>query len=458
MFLEGFVKKILNIWISYSTRSKRNCFSSRVEKELGSLHPGKDAKKLVYDFYLKKISFCCLIIIVGMGFLFLYVCSSLTDTVIRDEHYLKKEDPMGAEKTIMLDAEIGEMKLQSLSIPIDKKELSDKEIQLLFEELSTELSSVILGENTSLSHVDKPLCLLDFWDKAPIQIYWESSDRDILAEDGSLNMNGALKEGKSVILTATMIYGDLVKEKEMEVMVYSPVLSKEEEMKQKVLGLLDKKREDSKTEEYLELPNTIDGNAIVWKEPVAEFLPVLALLLIVGVAAVFAGKDSELHKEYEKRNNRLLLEYPEFVGKLQLMLCSGMSVRSAFSQIGKEYQKRKKKGGKVQYVCEELLLALRKMENGMPETEALKFFGERCNLFCYKKLVSLVLQNLKRGTEGLRESMMNESRNAFEERKQTARKLGEEAGTKLLLPMMMMMGIVLVMIVIPAYFSFGGMN
>jgi hypothetical protein len=54
--------------------------------------------------------------------------------------------------------------------------------------------------------------------------------------------------------------------------------------------------------------------------------------------------------------------------------------------------------------------------------------------------------------------MMSESRNAFEERKQTARKQGEEAGTKLLLPMMLMMGIVLVIIILPAYFSFGGIN
>ena len=82
----------------------------------------------------------------------------------------------------------------------------------------------------------------------------------------------------------------------------------------------------------------------------------------------------------------------------------------------------------------------------------------KCNLFYYKKLVSLILQNLKKGSDGLREAMMNESRSAFEERKQTARRLGEEAGTKLLLPMMLMMGIVLVIIVIPAYFSFGGIN
>ena len=94
----------------------------------------------------------------------------------------------------------------------------------------------------------------------------------------------------------------------------------------------------------------------------------------------------------------------------------------------------------------------------MGEADALKFFAKRCNIFCYKKLVSLILQNLNRGADGLRDALMNETKMAFEERKQTARKLGEEAGTKLLLPMMLMMGVVLLIIMLPAYFSFGNIG
>ena len=186
--------------------------------------------------------------------------------------------------------------------------------------------------------------------------------------------------------------------------------------------------------------------------------PMMILLVLGSVLAVFIGQDMELHKQYELRNQQLLLEYPEFVSRLQLLLCSGMSIRSAFFKIGKEYQKNLQKGGKKRYVDEELLLALRKMENGMSEAEALEFFGRRCHLFCYKKMVSLIQQNLRRGTDGLRETLMNETKAAFEERKQAARRLGEEAGTKLLFPMMLMMGVVMVIIMIPAFISFGGLG
>ena len=45
--------------------------------------------------------------------------------------------------------------------------------------------------------------------------------------------------------------------------------------------------------------------------------------------------------------------------------------------------------------------------------------------------------------------------NAFEERKAAARKIGEETGTKLLIPLFMMLLIVMVMVSVPAFLAFG---
>lgn len=43
---------------------------------------------------------------------------------------------------------------------------------------------------------------------------------------------------------------------------------------------------------------------------------------------------------------------------------------------------------------------------------------------------------------------------ALEERKNMALRLGEEAGTKLLIPMFLMLGIVIVVLIVPAFMSF----
>lgn len=41
----------------------------------------------------------------------------------------------------------------------------------------------------------------------------------------------------------------------------------------------------------------------------------------------------------------------------------------------------------------------------------------------------------------------------FEERKKQARKLGEEAGTKLMIPLFMMLAVVFIIVIVPAFFT-----
>ena len=90
--------------------------------------------------------------------------------------------------------------------------------------------------------------------------------------------------------------------------------------------------------------------------------------------------------------------------------------------------------------------------DGESERLAYQKFGERVDLGEYQRLIRILLQNLQTGSRGLCKLLEQES--ALEERKALACKLGEEAGTKMLLPLMMMLGIVIAIIMIPAMLSF----
>ena len=61
---------------------------------------------------------------------------------------------------------------------------------------------------------------------------------------------------------------------------------------------------------------------------------------------------------------------------------------------------------------------------------------------------------MRTGTRGMRQLLEEEMALALEQRKDLAKRQGEEAGTKLLLPLFIMLGIVMVMIVVPAWMSF----
>ena len=71
------------------------------------------------------------------------------------------------------------------------------------------------------------------------------------------------------------------------------------------------------------------------------------------------------------------------------------------------------------------------------------------------RLYAALLQtNIRKGTKELRRLLEEETADAFEKRKNMAKIKGEEATTKLLMPMMMMLMIVMAIIMIPAVWSF----
>jgi len=70
------------------------------------------------------------------------------------------------------------------------------------------------------------------------------------------------------------------------------------------------------------------------------------------------------------------------------------------------------------------------------------------------RLGGLLAQNSRKGNHKLLESLGQESREAFEEQKRRARKTGEEAGTRMLLPMVLMLVVTIVIILYPAFAAF----
>ena len=65
----------------------------------------------------------------------------------------------------------------------------------------------------------------------------------------------------------------------------------------------------------------------------------------------------------------------------------------------------------------------------------------------------MLSQNLRKGSRGITELLSREAEEAFEDRKNLAKKLGEEAGTKMMIPMFIMLAVVFIIVIVPAFFS-----
>ena len=233
-------------------------------------------------------------------------------------------------------------------------------------------------------------------------------------------------------------------------------LSPDEQLLAGLQQEIEKRNEEQKTDEYLVLPERVDGRTISYRREKKEnyfALPFLGIFL----AFLLVIREREAEKVREKRREKeLLLDYAELVSKLMILVGAGMTIRSAWERMVKDYEHAREMGKQKQQAAgEEMCRTYYQLVNGMPEGTAYREFGRRCKLQPYLKLSSVLEQNRKAGTKNLRAILRTEMEDAFEMRKNLARRMGEEAGTKLLAPLFLMLGIVMVMIMAPAMMTMG---
>ena len=144
------------------------------------------------------------------------------------------------------------------------------------------------------------------------------------------------------------------------------------------------------------------------------------------------------------------------LSRLIIFLGAGMSIRTAWDRIAEDYKMAVKEGRRgLRYVYEEMYVTSSQLKSGESEARAFAEFGNRCGLQQYRKFSGLLEQYRKNGSKNLRETLRLEMADAFEQRKNQAKRMGEKAGTKLLIPLFLLLAVVMAMITVPAWIAFG---
>ena len=194
---------------------------------------------------------------------------------------------------------------------------------------------------------------------------------------------------------------------------------------------------------------------MTYGEPAESSFWPLALLGISAALLLELKERRDQESRRDARKRQLLLDYSEVLSRLIIFLGAGMSIRTAWDRIGEDYARGRKEGRLPErHAYEEMCTASSQMRTGIPEGKAFADFGRRCGIPQYIKLGGLLEQNRKNGSKNLRDVLKLEMADAFELRKHQARRLGEEAGTKLLAPLFMLLTVVMVMIAVPALMEF----
>lgn len=347
-----------------------------------------------------------------------------------------------------------EEEMQDYHIEVPEQVLTREEEQTYLQAAETELEAEFPGSNASVNCIREKVIIRDSYQDGRVEAEWNFDNYRIMDTAGNVTAEEISNEGELVRARVKLSCGTSECVKEFYFRVYPRILDEKESF----LGQLEKAIEEqgqTAGEEYLQLPDSIGKHQLWWEEK-RDYMPE-KILFLGGVLAAFipAVTRSRQQEREKKRACMLELEYPDMVSKMALLLNSGMTLQGAFRKIAGSYdEKRRAHRIREMPVYEEMLITCHEMESGIGEQRAYEHFGERCGGAMYRKFANMLAQNLRKGSRGMVQLLEQEAESAFEERKSTAKKYGEEAGTKLLLPMMIMLGIVMLILLIPAVFTF----
>lgn len=390
---------------------------------------------------------------VFLGFCSLYL--SKQDTALKEGYLLERNSPgQEAEEYELFVKGVTEEELP-IMLTVNPKEHTEEEAYFLYDSILKELPKRILGDNASLEEVSSDLTLINQIPEYGVRLRWQSPEPEILDSFGQVHAEQIPEEGVSVRLLVRMTDGRWQKEYELPVGVCQPVLSPEEQKQAEFTKLLKGKEEADREESTWRLPDTLEGNPLSYRMKQESSFVSLTALGVLGAVLIPLKEKEEKKQQEQKRRQQMLLDFSEVLSRLIIFLGAGMSIRTAWDKLAVDYKKEREQGRiPVRYIYEEMYITSCQLKSGVSEQRAFSEFGRRCDLWQYRKFAALLEQNLKNGSHHLREALRLEMAEAFEQRKHQAKRIGEEAGTKLLLPLFMMLSVVMVMIAVPALMAF----
>lgn len=336
-------------------------------------------------------------------------------------------------------------------VDISSMQYTKEESEAVFEELFASLPQMILGKNESLDQVWTDLELKTLFDDRGVRAVWRSRDPEIIDSFGRIGREHIPEDGVEVVLDVILTDGIYEKESQISVRVCPPKRTPREQVIQTLEEQIRQSDSKGRQERYVVLPQEYEGKPISYRKKGSRtylFLPLLGVVMAMLLAGQEKSKEEKMKKE---RQQLLLLDYADVVYQLMVYLGAGLTVGKAWEQMVKNYEKRRERTGESpRPAYEEMALTLSQMQYGTPEGAAINQFGKRCQHQCYVKLSSLLEQNRKTGTKNLNQLLEQEMAAAWEEQKHTAKRMGEEARTKLMAPLFLMLVVVMVIIMVPA--------
>ena len=339
---------------------------------------------------------------------------------------------------------------RELNLRIDERIPEDQELLIMAKEANDKIDLLILGANASFDCITEDLSFPLKLEGYPFTLRWTSSDEDRITHTGRVIRDPEDDLEYEVTIETVFVYRDFRQSFQRTVKSVPAIYEEEKLRGLKLDKSIDEALYDSRNSSEIILPSNIDGQQVTYSEKTGNNVIIMLIFTFVMTAVIGLAVSFDEQRSSKKRTQMLQALYPGFVEKMKLYMISGMTAKNSLFAIREDL---KRSGKKSEQLLSELERACNRYANGVSEEKILTDLGNSCGE-AYRKFCFLLIVNLKQGNDRLMELMNAEVDKAFAMRREKARSRGEEASVKLLFPMLIMLLIVLVLIMIPAYMKF----
>lgn len=334
----------------------------------------------------------------------------------------------------------------TVELEIEEKQPTKNEAKKLLEKAKKEIDATFLGENKALEQVMSDVILQDAYQDGMVAAEWSFDDYTYIGTDGVIKEN-ELDEPELVEATVVLTCGEYQQIYRFSMQLCPCSVETEKGLRREIQKKI---RQQPLEKSEITLPSDIAGIPLQWKKTGNMDGAMLSILGIVVCFLLPYGQKLEEQKQKKIILEKRKKDYPMLVEELSLFLAAGVTFTEAVRKMTENYERRKKQTGKVQEGYELWKKLSYEMRDGVREADAIMRFGKESGRKEYKKLALLLEQNRRQGSQHMIQQLEQENLIAFEMRKNQVKREGEEASVKLLFPMMGMLGIVIVILILPA--------
>lgn len=449
------------LWFSKGAPSKQEMY--------GCLYPREQPEEALWREKKQQLTKAYFVILAAAV---VALCSGYvkTQSAIDTENTIVRDVFRSPEQSVYVEilAQKGEeTHREEITLRVSGKAPTPEQLTALFLEAEETLAREVFSERSPEAHyvVSENLSLPQEV-LGDITLSWRSSHPEVLSSMGRIGEDIS-SEGTLVTLSAQGSYSlpaaatgqageEALTEEVQQTFTFSCIVYPQK----------DTRSFGERLEEYLVsqelltregdfvLPESFEGYTLSFADTEAKQIPpgvFLGLGCLISIMLYFAA-EQRVDEAYKKRMEQLNLDYPEIVSQLTVLIGAGLTVRKAWERMVLDYEKRE---GEPRYGYEEMRRTHLGLQSGVYEAGAYGAFGRRCGTYPYMKLGTLLETGVQKGVSDLVGQLQEETLHAFERRKLEARQAGEKAKTKLLFPTMLLLVLLIVILVVPAWLSTG---